>query len=84
MSRTDLRTRASWMAREQDVVVLPTPPFPPTNIHRRVFCWRIDWRVGSRVSGSSEVEMVAVVGGGMVVVVMVDFCTFKGGRGEEV
>ena len=37
MRRTDLRCLASWMAREHDVVVLPTPPLPPTKIHRKVF-----------------------------------------------
>jgi hypothetical protein len=26
ISRTDLRTLANWMASEQEVVVLPTPP----------------------------------------------------------
>ena len=33
MRRTDSRTLASWTAREHDVVVLPTPPFPPQKIH---------------------------------------------------
>lgn len=55
-----MRTRANWIAREQDVVVLPTPPLPPTNIHRRVFWARMEDRVGSRGS-SSETERVAVV-----------------------
>ena len=40
--RTDRRTLASWMAREQEVVVFPTPPLPPTKIHRRVFWSRMD------------------------------------------
>jgi hypothetical protein len=35
MRRTDWRTLASWTAREHDVVVLPTPPFPPQKIHFR-------------------------------------------------
>lgn len=33
MRRTDSLCLASWIAREQEVVVLPTPPFPPTKIH---------------------------------------------------
>jgi hypothetical protein len=37
MRRTDSRTLASWTAREHDVVVLPTPPLPPQNIHLRDF-----------------------------------------------
>lgn len=65
MSRTDLRTRASWIAREHDVVVFPTPPLPPTKIHRRVFCEIMDSSVGSRVSVS--VSMVAAVAADMVV-----------------
>ena len=40
------------MAREQEVVVLPTPPFPPTKIHRRVFWETMDSKLGSRVSPS--------------------------------
>lgn len=36
MRRTDSRCLASWMAREQEVVVLPTPPLPPTKIHLRL------------------------------------------------
>lgn len=55
-----MRTRANWIAREQDVVVLPTPPLPPTKIHRRVFWASMEDRVGSRGS-SSETERVAVV-----------------------
>lgn len=53
-----MRTRLSWIAREQDVVVLPTPPLPPTKIHRSVFCARMEDRLGSRASSA---EMVAVV-----------------------
>src|SRR5437764_1978174 len=37
MRRTDSRTLESWTASEQDVVVLPTPPLPPQNIHFRDF-----------------------------------------------
>lgn len=55
-----MRTRANWIAREQDVVVLPTPPLPPTKIHRSVFWARMEARVGSRGS-SSETERLAVV-----------------------
>lgn len=34
-------------AREEDVVVLPTPPLPPTKIHFKVV-WSIKfWRVGA-------------------------------------
>jgi len=57
MRRTERRTFASWMAREQDVVVLPTPPLPPTKIQRRDFWSRMDWREGSR---TSSVLMIAV------------------------
>jgi hypothetical protein len=45
------------MAREQEVVVFPTPPFPPTKIQRRLRWSRRDWREGSR---ASSVEMRAV------------------------
>jgi hypothetical protein len=45
------------MAREQEVVVFPTPPFPPTKIQRRLRWSRSDWREGSR---ASSVEMRAV------------------------
>ena len=67
MRRTERRTLASCMAREQEVVVFPTPPLPPTKIQRRVFWSRIDWRVGSRTSSSSvliiAVDILATVGG---------------------
>lgn len=54
MSSTDLRTLASWMAREQDVVVLPTPPLPPTKIQRRVFWLTMFSSVGARSSASAS------------------------------
>ena len=63
MRRTERRTLASWIAREHEVVVFPTPPLPPTKTQRRVFWSRIDWRVGSRASESvlmTAVDMVAV------------------------
>ncbi len=64
MSSTERRTLASWMASEHEVVVLPTPPFPPTKIQRSDRWSRIDCRVGSMASGSSAlmsaVDMVAV------------------------
>ena len=69
MSSTDLRTRASWMASEHEVVVFPTPPFPPTKIQRRVFWEMMLWRVGSRGSSESMVVLVAMVG----------FCGRRGG-----
>ncbi len=52
MSSTERRTFASWMAREHDVVVFPTPPLPPTKIHRSVRWSRMAWSVGS--SGESS------------------------------
>jgi hypothetical protein len=58
INRTERRTLASWMAREHDVVVFPTPPLPPTKIQRRVFWSSIDWRLGS--STSSSVFIIAV------------------------
>ena len=65
MRRTDLRCFASWMAREQDVVVFPTPPLPPTKIHRSDFWSRMDWSVGSMSSGSAwsfwSAAVVAIV-----------------------
>ncbi|KAG5519067.1 hypothetical protein PMAC_002153 [Pneumocystis sp. 'macacae'] len=33
ISRTDSRTRDSWIASEHDVVVFPTPPLPPVPQH---------------------------------------------------
>lgn len=69
MSSTERRTLASWMARLHDVVVLPTPPLPPTKIHRSDRWSRMDWSVGSMASGSSVLmraaeDMVAVVSKG--------------------
>lgn len=58
---TDLRTRLSWIAREQDVVVLPTPPLPPTKIHRSVFWARMEDRLGSSASSEEMVVVVAMV-----------------------
>lgn len=52
--RTLSRTEASWIDKLQEVVVLPTPPLPPTNIHLRVVCLRTFWRVGSRLSESTK------------------------------
>lgn len=49
------------MAREQDVVVLPTPPLPPTKIHRRVFWARMEDRLGSRASSAEMVAVVAMI-----------------------
>lgn len=71
MRRTDLRCFASWMAREHEVVVFPTPPFPPTNIHRSDFWSRIDWSVGAMSASMSAVEAMveaASIGGGELVV----------------
>lgn len=64
MSRTERRTRASCMAREHEVVVLPTPPLPPTKIQRRERWSRSDLRVGSRASSAltRAEDMVAMVG----------------------
>ncbi len=33
MRRTLSRCLANWIASEHEVVVLPTPPLPPTKIH---------------------------------------------------
>lgn len=62
MRRTDSRTRASWAAREHDVVVLPTPPLPPQKIHFRDFWSRMFWSVGSRGSKSSDMMCGLVIG----------------------
>jgi hypothetical protein len=52
------------MAREHDVVVFPTPPFPPTKIHLSVFWSRMDWSVGAMSASMSAVEaMVAELWG---------------------
>ena len=61
ISNTLSRCLASWIAREHDVVVLPTPPLPPTNIQRRDFWSRIDWRVGSIGSRSSDIFLKFLV-----------------------
>lgn len=61
MSSTERRTLASWMASEHDVVVLPTPPLPPTKIQRRERWSSSDCSEGSRAS-SAEItaeDMVA-------------------------
>ena len=58
------------MAREHEVVVFPTPPFPPTKIHRSDFWSRIDCSVGS--IWSSSVLTTAVD--------MVEFTLFGSGR----
>jgi len=34
---TFLRTLDNKIANEEETVVFPTPPLPPTNIHLRVF-----------------------------------------------
>ncbi len=59
MSSTERRTLASWMASEHEVVVLPTPPLPPTKIQRSDRWSRIDWSVGSMASGSSTLTSAA-------------------------
>ena len=72
-----MRTRASCIASEQDVVVLPTPPFPPTNIHRSDFWLMIDSSVGARSSASASTAAdilgayywVVVAGGSFLVAV---------------
>jgi hypothetical protein len=61
MSRTERRTLASWMAREHDVVVLPTPPLPPTKIQRSERWSRSVWRDGSRASSSMTRAMAVEV-----------------------
>ena len=58
MRSTERRTLASCIAREHDVVVFPTPPLPPTNIHRRVFWSSMVWRVGSSWSSSVLIKAV--------------------------
>lgn len=37
MISTDFLAAASWTARDDEHVVLPTPPLPPTKIHFRSF-----------------------------------------------
>ena len=51
------------MAREQEVVVLPTPPLPPTKIQRRLFCCIMDSRVGARSSESASTVVDMLVDG---------------------
>lgn len=63
MSRTERRTLASWIAREQEVVVFPTPPLPPTNIHLSDFWSRMDWRVGSSSSSAFTTAADILEGG---------------------
>lgn len=46
--RTESRTFESCTANEQEEVVLPTPPLPPTKIHLRDFWSRTFWREGVR------------------------------------
>ena len=45
-----LLLKLTWIPRQQLVVVLPTPPLPPTKIHRRV-CWSTTF---SSVGGNSS------------------------------
>mmetsp|Transcript_16211 Transcript_16211/g.63222 ORF Transcript_16211/g.63222 Transcript_16211/m.63222 type:complete len:250 (-) Transcript_16211:26-775(-) len=45
--RTDSLFCARSTASEQEVVVLPTPPFPPTKIHLSVSCSSTSFTVGS-------------------------------------
>lgn len=68
MRRTERRTFASWIAREQDVVVFPTPPLPPTKIQRRDLWSRMDWREGERVSSVLIIAVDIVKGGDEVFV----------------
>ena len=62
MSRTLRRTLASWMAREHDVVVFPTPPLPPTKIQRRERWSRRDWSEGSRASSAEMMADILAAG----------------------
>lgn len=48
MRSTDSRTFASCTASEQDVVVFPTPPLPPTKIHLSESARRTRGRSGKR------------------------------------
>ena len=66
ISSTLRRTLASWMASEHDVVVLPTPPLPPTKIQRSERWSRMDWRLGSMTS-SSTLTTAAIIAGGVEV-----------------
>lgn len=43
------------------MVVLPTPPLPPTKIHRSVFWARMEDRLGSRASSAEIVAVVAMM-----------------------
>ena len=54
ISLTFFRYLASWTPKQQLVVVLPTPPFPPTKTHWRVSWSMIFWRLGSGSSDSSN------------------------------
>lgn len=54
MRRTDSRCLASWMAREQEVVVLPTPPLPPTKIHLRLSSRRRERQLAESALGQGR------------------------------
>lgn len=82
MSSTERRTLASWMASEHDVVVLPTPPLPPTKIQRSERWSSSDCSDGSRASSAEmTAEDMAARGGGGVVWCVV--CRFFGCRQEK-
>ena len=55
MRRTDSRCLASWMAREQEVVVLPTPPLPPTKIHLRLSSRRRERQLAESALGQGQI-----------------------------
>lgn len=60
MSSTLSRTWARRTARLQAVVVLPTPPLPPTKTHLRD-CWSSTfWRVGSSSPGAVSADAIFV------------------------
>lgn len=54
INKTDFRWRDNWIANEHEFVVLPTPPFPPTKIHFKLFWFIIDSSVGALYSSDME------------------------------
>mmetsp|Transcript_27262 Transcript_27262/g.60053 ORF Transcript_27262/g.60053 Transcript_27262/m.60053 type:complete len:232 (-) Transcript_27262:209-904(-) len=59
--KTFLRVFANWTPKQQLVVVLPTPPFPPTKTHWRLFWSMMFFREGSGRSVSSISAMSAIL-----------------------
>mmetsp|Transcript_26918 Transcript_26918/g.57667 ORF Transcript_26918/g.57667 Transcript_26918/m.57667 type:complete len:259 (-) Transcript_26918:74-850(-) len=59
--RTFFRVLANWTPKQQLVVVLPTPPLPPTKTHWRLFWSMIFFSEGSGRSVSSMSSMLLML-----------------------